>query len=110
MAYFKVNGYWKDDKSEFEGYIIREFDDAIPEGETDCGFTDDDIFFYGLSETDIIEAIRLGEDTVNDFVLTNLVDIIEQNYSCTNCGGGFSSDEMVFGKDDEEDLCKDCKK
>ena len=72
------------------------------------------IFFpaydWAISETDIIEAIRFGEDTVNDFVLTNLVDIIEKNYSCTNCGGGFSSDEMVFGKDDEEDLCKDCKK
>lgn len=32
----------------------------------------------------------------------------ENEYCCTNCGGGFTRDEMVFG--DDEDLCIDCAK
>lgn len=43
-------------------------------GYLDCGIcddniTDDDIFYYGLSEDDIKEAISLGEDTMHDFVI-----------------------------------------
>ena len=61
--YFSIDGYFKDDKSEFSGYIVKDMDDA--------GEDDDDVFFYGLSENDIKEAIEFGEDTVHDFVITS---------------------------------------
>ena len=32
----------------------------------------------------------------------------ENEYCCSNCGGGFIKDEMVFGEDN--DLCIDCSK
>ena len=60
-----INGYWKDDKSEFSGYIVNEYDDCPK------GMEDDDIFFYGLSETEIQAAIKEGEDTNLDFVITS---------------------------------------
>jgi hypothetical protein len=61
--YFLINGYFKDDKSEFSGYIVKDMDDA--------GEDDDNVFFYGLSENDIKDAIEHGEDTVHDFVITS---------------------------------------
>lgn len=65
---FSIDGYFKDDKENpFESYLVYEFDDC-PEH-----LDDDSIFFYGLSERGIKEAIELGEDTVHDFVITNYV-------------------------------------
>lgn len=32
----------------------------------------------------------------------------ENEYCCSNCGGGFIKEEMVFGEDN--DLCIDCSK
>lgn len=61
--YFSIYGYWKDDKEEFGPYIVKATHDIIEE-------EDDNIFFYGLSEDEIKEAIELGEDTVHDFVIT----------------------------------------
>ncbi len=62
--YFEINGYWKDDKSEFSGYIVKEFDDVDEE-------TDDQIFFYGMGVKDLREAVELVEDTMHDFVITS---------------------------------------
>ena len=42
--YFSIDGYWKDDKSEFSGYIVKEFDDVEEDEDRD-----NKIFFYGLS-------------------------------------------------------------
>jgi len=50
MKLFKVNGYWKNDHAEFNGYLISESDDCPK------GYQDDDIFFYGLSEDDIKQS------------------------------------------------------
>ena len=61
--YFSISGYWKDDRVEFDGYIVKD-DNTVVEEE------DDQIFFYGLSEKDIQEAIKLGEKTAHDFVIT----------------------------------------
>ncbi len=61
---FEIDGYFKDDNSEFNGYLVAEYDD------TPDGFDDDDIFFYGLSEALIKEAIALKKDTTHDFVIT----------------------------------------
>ncbi len=69
--YFSINGYYKDDKSEFEGLIVKEYDDA-EEDES----RDDQIFFYGLSETDIQQAIiDGGEDDILEFVITSYEEI-----------------------------------
>ena len=59
---FKVNGYWKDTKAEFNDYFISEYHD-LP-----CGWKDSDIFYYGLSETDLQESSI--EDGL-DFVITS---------------------------------------
>ena len=66
--YFKIQGYWLDDKSEFSG-IVKEYDDYNEEEE-------DDIFFYGMGEADIKEAIKEGENTTLDFVITSYKDTI----------------------------------
>lgn len=68
--YFIIEGYWKDDKSCFEGYIVKEFDDY----DEDIDGDDDSIFFYGLSEKDIqqcIEDEKTGsEDDMLEFAIT----------------------------------------
>lgn len=62
--YFKISGYWKDDQTKFDGFIVKDSDDVEPP-------TDDEIFFYGLNEKAIIEAIEAGVDTGLEFVITN---------------------------------------
>ena len=62
MKLFKVNGYFKDDRSEFSDYLIAEYDHA-PDG-----YSDDDIFYYGLSEEQIQKS---SEDDGLDFVITS---------------------------------------
>ena len=61
--YFTITGYWKDDKSEFSG-IVKDTNDVIEE-------EDDNIFFYGLSEEDIEDAIKNGKKFSEDFVITD---------------------------------------
>lgn len=62
--YFEISGYFKDDRLEFSGYIVKELND-IDEDE------EDKIFYYGLSEWKIRRAIERGEDSDLDFVITN---------------------------------------
>ena len=64
MKVFSIDGYWKDDNSSFCGYKVAEMD-CTPEG-----YSDDDIFFYGLSEDDIKSDID-NTETINDFVITD---------------------------------------
>jgi len=66
-TYFSINGYWKDDKSEFDNYIVTNYDDH----EENSEYEEEDIFYYGLEEHDLIEAIELGENTMNDFVIVS---------------------------------------
>ena len=76
--YFNIEGYWKDDRSEFGGYIVKEFDD-VEENEED----DDLIFHYGLSESDILEAIEdeaNGRENGLDFAITYYEVIDWDNY------------------------------
>ena len=65
--YFYISGYWKDDKTEFEDYLVSAYDDS-PDDER---FEDSGIFFYGMSEKDIKDAIKNGENTGLDFVITS---------------------------------------
>ena len=66
--YFSINGYWKDDKSEFEGFIVKEYDD-VEEDE------DDDVFFYGMGESDLNDAVEHGKNTSLEFVVTSYEEI-----------------------------------
>lgn len=65
--YFRISGYWKDDKSEFEGHIVKEFDD-VEEKESD----DNLIFYYGLGEEELKNS---SEDDALEFVVTNYEEI-----------------------------------
>ena len=69
--YFEISGYWKDDQSEFEGYVVTNYDDC------EEGVDDDAIFHYGLSEEEIIQAIEDGDDTGLEFVITSYSDITD---------------------------------
>jgi hypothetical protein len=60
---FSINGFWKDDKTKFSGFLVSPYDDSF-EG-------DDDIFYFGLSESEIKGAIEDGWDTCLDFVITS---------------------------------------
>lgn len=60
---FYINGFWKDDKTKFSGYKVSSYDDNFKD--------DDEVFFFGLSENDIKEAINLKWKTVHDFVITS---------------------------------------
>jgi len=62
---FSVNGFWKDDKEKFSDYLICDCD-GVP-----TGYNDGRIFFHGMSEAEIKEAIELKWDTVHDFVITS---------------------------------------
>lgn len=68
--FFSINGYWKDDKSEFEGYIVKEYDDVELDEQVD-----DRIFQYGWSETNLKDAVECGEEGVLDFVITSFEEI-----------------------------------
>ena len=70
--YFSIDGYYKDDKSQFNGYIVKEYDDVDEE-------LDDLIFFYGLSEEDIKDAIEDGGDDILDFVITSYEEIKKED-------------------------------
>ena len=63
MALFSINGYWNDDKTPFENYIVTDYHSS-PEG---CN--EDEIFFYGLSEDDIKNCILNGSGSL-DFTIT----------------------------------------
>lgn len=61
--YFSINGYWKDDLSEFNKYIVGEYEEVYD--------PDDDVFYYGLSEQEIEEAIKNPSESALEFVITS---------------------------------------
>lgn len=66
--YFSIDGYWLDNKEPFSGFVVKEYDD-MDEDE------DDDVFFYGMGEKDLKNAIEDAEETVLDFVITSYEEI-----------------------------------
>lgn len=67
---FLINGFWKDDKVKFSNYLVSSSDDIYLK-------SDDDIFFYGLSEQEIKDNIKLGWSTELEFVITSYIKIEE---------------------------------
>ena len=61
---FLINGFWKDDKTKFSDYVVTEYDDNADDD-------DDEIFYFGLSEEEIKEAIKSGWNTELEFVITS---------------------------------------
>lgn len=63
---YLINGYFKgEDKDHFENYLVSSsshLSTTIP---------DDDIFFYGLSHEAIKQAVKDGENTKLEFVITS---------------------------------------
>jgi len=62
--YYYITGYWKDTNENFEDYIVKDGDF------TEDQELNDDVFFYGLSEEEIKEAINLKWDSELEFVIT----------------------------------------
>jgi len=63
---FLIDGYFRDDPSQhFEKYLVVSSDD-IPDG-----MEDEDIFYHGLSEFQIQNAIKSGAVTDLEFVITS---------------------------------------
>ena len=61
---FSINAYWKDNRTEFSALVCsQEFEQAQ--------FNDEDIFYYGMSKSEIIKAITNGENTDLEFVITS---------------------------------------
>lgn len=71
--YFSINGYWKDSKEEFEDHTVKESEEVLEE-------EDEEIFFYGLSEEQILSSIAshdAGQENTDDleFVITSYTEI-----------------------------------
>lgn len=66
---FSINGYWIDDGTKFEEFLVWEYDDH-PDY-----IDDEDIFFYGLSEQAIKEAIKYQQPVNNEFIITSYIKL-----------------------------------
>lgn len=62
--FFSIDGYWKDDKAPFEGYVVSESEEELDEE------ADEGIFYYGLSENEIKHSIDTGGNDQLEFVIT----------------------------------------
>jgi hypothetical protein len=72
--YFSISGYWKDDHTEFNGNIVKEYDDAEEDEDLD-----NQVFYYGLSELDIQDAIANPDENILEFVITSYKEIVWKN-------------------------------
>lgn len=67
--YFEISGYWKDTLENFEDYIVKESEEVIEE-------EDEDIFYYGLGEEEIKQAILEVWGTDLEFIITDYKEIM----------------------------------
>lgn len=66
LKVFRVNGYWEDDKDNpISGYLIAESDSI----DGNRVFNDEDIFYYGMSEQEIKDAIQ-NKESIDGFIIT----------------------------------------
>ena len=71
---FRVDGYWKDTKAPIYNELIYEYD------EHPIWLHDDEIFFYGMNEDNIINAINEGENNELEFVIENYEEMNRLEY------------------------------
>ena len=63
-TYFLINGFWKDGEREvFKNFLVSSADDM--------GEDNDNVFYYGLSEKQIKQAIKDGFNTDLEFVISS---------------------------------------
>jgi len=63
---FYIFGYYKDDIDDiFEYLLVSSYDSA------DNTYEEDNVFLYGYSEAELIEAIALGHNTSHNYVITS---------------------------------------
>jgi hypothetical protein len=70
--YFGINGFWKDDKSTIDGSIVTNYDDV----EVDGKFDEDDIFYFGLEESNLQHSLDTKGDDGLEFVVTSFTEIL----------------------------------
>ncbi len=64
---YSINGYWKDNiNDEFYNFIVS----------SDKKGDDENMFYYGLDETEILKIIELGFNSNYDFIITSYFEII----------------------------------
>ena len=71
MQVFSISGYFPNEdgsKDYFVGQLVAEYD-HVP-----GGYDEDDIFYFGMSETQIQEAIEDGDDS-GEFVITGYEEV-----------------------------------
>lgn len=62
---YYITGYYKDSPQDIlENLLVSSYDSA------DNTYEEDNIFLYGYSEAELIEAISFGNDIHQDFVIT----------------------------------------
>jgi hypothetical protein len=66
---YAISGYWKDNKVEFQDYIVSEQEEPATEQD------DESIFHYGFTEETIKKHIELGEKTWLEFVITSYKEL-----------------------------------
>ena len=64
---FSISGYWKDDKTPIENYIVTSTMELLRE--------DEEIFMYGLTAEELASMVQRGEDTEYDFVVTSWEEV-----------------------------------
>jgi len=75
--FFKINGHWKNDNEPIiNGLVSVDAYDCLAEDLTDTtktnGVKDEDIFYYGLDESEIKRIIEEGaENDQVDFIITS---------------------------------------
>lgn len=62
--FFIISGFWKDTNENFENRIVKELEEHAEDD-------DENIFYYDLSEEEIIQEIKLGWSGTLDFVITS---------------------------------------
>lgn len=68
--YFTITGYWKNDKSRLENYRVT--------SSNDINYHEDDgIFYYGVTECDLKQAIQDGDKTDLEFVIISYEPLIK---------------------------------
>jgi len=72
--YFEISGYWNDSREPFRNYIVTDKD--YFNVYNDFGFTEEDIFYFGMTEEYLIAEIEFGEDPELEFTITNYKEIL----------------------------------
>lgn len=76
MRVYEIDGYWEDDPgNKLDGYLVTDVDsvgDEIDERLARAGFTDGDIFYYGVTEAQLNDP----DASLDGFVVTRHTPVL----------------------------------